>query len=554
MATSGQAYYFKGRLQGAQEVPPTSSTGMGSVYVLADKGTDSVFLTGNFTGLVAPAKAAHIHISGLPGVSGPVLDPLIFSANTSGTLHLADTISAEYITQMMNGQTYVNVHTGTYPNGEIRGQLTMLSQMHFLKAMLTGTQQVPPNASTGMGTVIVKYSSDTKILALVGDYQNVSADVTAAHIHAPALPGANASILFPLTTTGGTSGVLSSTDTLTPDEETQLLGGMMYVNVHNATYPDGEIRGQLTTIAGDGQYLTGNLQGAQQVPVNTSAAVGNVTVLLDKLTDSVYVTGSFAGLATAASAAHIHRGLAGESGPIVVPLHVTAATAGTVTGAGLVSVAFADSIIMGYSYVNVHNSTYPAGEIRGQLGNLVLPVKLLYFNGYNQGSNASLVWQSANEVNLRSFEIEQQDAATGTWVKKSSVPAVGGANGSTYKITDVPLATKNGTALYRLKMIDADGRYSYSPVISLVFNGSKVTLSIVPNPVVNGELLFTITGLANDAKASVKIIDFSGKTVSSASVSTLQNNHINIGSLPSGLYKAVVHFDGTTLQKTFSKQ
>ncbi len=553
MITSGQAAYFDGRLQGAQEAPPNSSPGMGSVHVLIDKSTDSVFLTGNFYGLTEPATMAHIHKNGLPGFSGPIFQNLIFSADTSGTLHVADTISAANITEMMNGLTYVNIHNSVHPAGAIRAQLGMSSETYYLKALLQGSQQVPPNASTAKGTVIVKYNSVTNILDLTGDYQNITDTITGSHIHSAALPGANADILFFLNNTGGTSGVLSGSDTLTDAQEDTLLSGMMYVNVHNNSFPDGEIRGQLTVTSGEGFYLRGDLQGAQQVPVNGSKGTGTVTVLLDRGTDSLYVTGNYSGLSDTVILGHVHRGQAGISGPVVVPLSVNFNTYGTVTGAGLVTPAFADSIVMGYSYVNIHTKTYPTGEIRAQLGNLVLPVKLVYFNGSKDGSNINLVWQTAQEVNLRSFEVEQQDAS-GNWIKKAKVAASGNSNGAKYQVKDIPVSGRNGVMLYRLKMIDADGTFAYSPVISIVFTGSKVVLSIVPNPVVNGVLLYTITGLTSDTKANVKIIDFSGKTMATATVSTLQNNRFYISNLPVGLYKLVVNINGSMMQKTFSKQ
>ncbi len=556
LSVSSSADYYDARLQGAQQVPPNGSTAMGMVHVLVDKGTDSVFLTGSFHGLTAPAMMAHIHKNGLPGVNGPIFQYLIVSKDTTGIFQVADTISADNIKQMSEGLTYVNVHDSVYPDGEIRGQLTMLNSAYFFKATLRGSQQVPPVSSTAMGTVIVKYDPSTKILKLVGDYQGITDTVTGSHIHGPAPAGSNAPILIPLNNTGGTTGVLSGTDTLTAEQETDMLNGLMYVNVHNNIYPNGEIRGQLTPVYGEGHYFTGDLQGAQQVPPNASTATGNVTVLLDKTFDSVWVTGDFSGLTGGpAEMGHIHRGQAGTNGPVIVPLSVSNNTYGTITGTASITSTFADSMVMGYSYVNIHNQVYPGGEIRAQLGSLVLPVKLVYFNGYKQGNNISLIWQTAQEINLQKFEAEQQDAITGNWIKKATIVATDNNMGAKYSLTDVPTTGKNGVVLYRLKIINSDGSFSYSPVISILLSGSSnLIVSIVPNPVVNGVLVYTITGLSTEQKANVKIVDFNGRTVASATVSTLQNNRFNINNLQSGLYKLVVNVYGTQLNKTFSKQ
>lgn len=69
----------------------------------------------------------------------------------------------------------------------------------------------------------------------------------------------------------------------------------------------------------------------------------------------------------AATAAHIHRAVAGQAGPVVVPLR--APSSGSVSDTVAVDKALAQEIIrnpIGF-YVNVHNAEYPAGAIRGQL-------------------------------------------------------------------------------------------------------------------------------------------------------------------------------------------
>jgi hypothetical protein len=73
----------------------------------------------------------------------------------------------------------------------------------------------------------------------------------------------------------------------------------------------------------------------------------------------------FSHLTGAATAAHIHMGAKGVSGPVVVPLCGPCKT--TVTGTASVSAAVLSAIKKGKAYVNVHTAKYPAGEIRGQL-------------------------------------------------------------------------------------------------------------------------------------------------------------------------------------------
>jgi hypothetical protein len=70
-----------------------------------------------------------------------------------------------------------------------------------------------------------------------------------------------------------------------------------------------------------------------------------------------------------ASAAHIHRGEAGASGPIVVPFEAPSSGSASGCAQGVDAAVISDIMAnpAGF-YVNVHNSAFPGGAIRGQLG------------------------------------------------------------------------------------------------------------------------------------------------------------------------------------------
>lgn len=552
--TDGQTEFFTARAQGAQEVPPNPSLATGNITALLDKTTLQVYLTGDFHNLSANASASHIH-RGPVGVSGPVIVPLSATADTSGSAWGTATVSSSFADSMVAGNTYFNIHNPNFPGGEIRGQLLNLSQTRFLKATLQGSQEVPANASVAKGTVIVKYNPATLLLELVGDYQNLSNTISSADLYSPAPVGSNAPILRTLNKTGGTSGVVKIITTINASQESDLLSGLMYVNIVTSTYSGGEIRGQLTaTTAGETQYFTNTLSGTQEVPPNASTATGSVTALLDKITNQVYVTGDFHNLSAAASAAHLHRGLTGISGPVIVPISATADTSGTITGSAIVSSTFADSMIRGFTYVNIHNALFPGGEIRGQLGDLVLPVKLEYFNGYKNNNQVVLIWQTALEQNVKNYEVEQQNTETGEWLKKVSVAANGGNSTTKYSITDIPALGKKDYVLYRLKTIDISGSVTYSSIVRINYNQSQLILSIAPNPVTTGKLVLSVSGMTNPHKAEITVIDFLGRIMSKTPVSTLSNNTIDISKLSRGMYKLIVTSDGTILQANFSKQ
>jgi len=145
-------------LLGSNEVPPTPSTGTG--FATFTLNGDTLTIHETFSGLTAPASAAHIHCCGPVGVNEIVAVPFTpFPNDTSGTfdgtvnLTLAGTYNAAYITQeggtvaqaeadliaaLNSGQTYANIHDVNFPGGEIRGQIEVTPEPGSLLLLGTG--------------------------------------------------------------------------------------------------------------------------------------------------------------------------------------------------------------------------------------------------------------------------------------------------------------------------------------------------------------------------------------------------------------------------------
>ena len=114
----------------------------------------------------------------------------------------------------------------------------VLAEKTAFTADLKGAAQVPPIDSAGTG----KADDASKMLTWTITYSGLSGAVTAAHFHGPAKEGENAG---PVITIKQLDSPMKGSATLTADQFKALTGGEMYVNVHTAEYPDGEIRGQL---------------------------------------------------------------------------------------------------------------------------------------------------------------------------------------------------------------------------------------------------------------------------------------------------------------------
>ena len=110
-------------MSGSEETPRNDSTASGNVVVTLNRSNGSVTVTGTFTGLSSNATMAHIHGPAAVGVSAPVIVPLQVPSATSGAVTGTATMDATHMDDMINGMTYVNIHSVNFPDGEIRAQI-----------------------------------------------------------------------------------------------------------------------------------------------------------------------------------------------------------------------------------------------------------------------------------------------------------------------------------------------------------------------------------------------------------------------------------------------
>lgn len=106
------------------------------------------------------------------------------------------------------------------------------------------------------------------------------------------------------------------------------------------------------------------LDGVQETPPNASAGHGTGLLIVDPVDNSF--TASVVTTGVADTAAHVHEGAPGVAGPVVIPM--TKAQGAVVwTASGTLTAAQLATLEQGNYYFNVHSSTFPAGEIRGQI-------------------------------------------------------------------------------------------------------------------------------------------------------------------------------------------
>jgi len=123
---------FNVTLNGAQETPPTGSPAIGQATLTLEDTLNVLLVQLSYSGLVAPATNAHIHCCAPPTTTAPVVIPFIpagfVTGSTSGAFTGIFLLSATEVGFIESGQAYVNIHSDTFPGGEIRGNISVIPE------------------------------------------------------------------------------------------------------------------------------------------------------------------------------------------------------------------------------------------------------------------------------------------------------------------------------------------------------------------------------------------------------------------------------------------
>jgi len=178
---------------------------------------------------------------------------------------------------------------------------------------------------------------------------------------------------------------------------------------------------------------------------------------------------------------------------------------------------------------------YNAPVITNTAGTLIknfitLPLRLISFNAVPQNDNTtSLYWNTSNELNTKHFEIEKSNDG----LRFSAITTVF-AKGKAYNNYNATLADANtGNIFYRLKMVDNDGRFTYSPIIKIDKRKNAAGFSILSNPVKDFLVTSTTDRTLHNTQAS--ILNMQGAVVKTFIVKE-GNQTVDIKDLSKGVY------------------
>ena len=236
-----------------------------------------------------------------------------------------------------------------------------------LVASATGAEEVPgpgdPDGTAEGSFTVDAATGELCYLVAAGGIQPAAA----MHIHE-----APRGVAGPVVVTLDAGRINADTETCMTVEvalATDILAdpGGYYLNLHSAEFPNGAVRGQLAVPVVDEVSLSAAADGRQEVPGPgdpDGTAEGDFDLRGDQLCYQVEA----ANVALPLNGMHIHRGALGVAGPVVVPLDPAAVDADSET-CTVVDPALLDEIAAnpGGFYLNLHNTEFPNGAVRGQL-------------------------------------------------------------------------------------------------------------------------------------------------------------------------------------------
>ncbi|AIZ62597.1 hypothetical protein PK28_00890 [Hymenobacter sp. DG25B] len=181
-----------------------------------------------------------------------------------------------------------------------------------------------------------------------------------------------------------------------------------------------------------------------------------------------------------------------------------------------------------------------------------LPVELTTFDVKAVRTNAQLTWHTAIEKNNDHYEVERSFDGL-TFLQIGQVRGNGSSStGHDYAFTDVNVGQRTGTVYYRLRQVDTDGKLHVTPVRTVTFAASAISISVYPNPAVTQATvdLGTLPG----GTYQVQVLDMTGRVVRQLTLQGGMAQPLDIRSLAEGTYQVLIRNNEVNLTQKLVKR
>lgn len=177
-----------------------------------------------------------------------------------------------------------------------------------------------------------------------------------------------------------------------------------------------------------------------------------------------------------------------------------------------------------------------------------LPLQLVNFTvKENSNSIAELKFSTDKEINVSHFEVERA-SNNASFIIQQKIMATNSVGVNNYSLKD-NIGNLKGVLYYRLKMVDKDGSFKYSNIITLNLSTKGDVLKVYPTIVSKGEKINVILPQSNLQKINYTIIDIAGRMVQQGTLQVGNNTTIQISNkLNNGTYYIQIMADGLVLK------
>lgn len=178
-----------------------------------------------------------------------------------------------------------------------------------------------------------------------------------------------------------------------------------------------------------------------------------------------------------------------------------------------------------------------------------LPVELTRFEAQSKNDMIELSWTTATELNNDFFQIEHSRDG----VQFAPIGKVKGV-GTTTETVNYDFMHRRpdaGTNYYRLKQVDFDGAFAYSPIVAAEVNTRAGAISLFPNPTVNK---VNVLMHHRPEKVTFRLSNLVGQQLDLQPAETDAGWEMDLTRLPRGVYLLRMEYDGKTVTKRLVKE
>ncbi len=326
----------------------STATGWGLAILNSAQTQLSIYVEHNVVG----ANAGHIHF-GAPCVDGGAIR-FGFTSATS-PIHNTWNLTPTNVTELLAGNLYVNIHSPSFPSGEIRGQIVQ-APLKFVFTLDEAQALAAAGSNSfanGLGVCELNATSTALSIDVIHDVQNT----IDGHVHI-GMPGVEGAIRYGFANPQSPVNETWNLDSLNVKD---LMQGDLYINIHSTAFMTGEIRGQIVR---QDIHVSSQLNGAK---ANGGAGTGSsatgfaVCTLSDDLkTLTIHCEHDV----TSPIDGHVHFGAPNVEGAIRFGF---SSFTSPINETWNLTPANVQELLDGNLYINIHSTAFPSGEIRGQL-------------------------------------------------------------------------------------------------------------------------------------------------------------------------------------------